>query len=188
MSILTGNDYNRGFKKGREDALQDNDKWNLKAGFEMGFSLKHAIHGKYALDTFTKGYNAGYESGLKEKHTINKTVDYTETNKFNTNNNLKHKTMARQTSFAHQLELMEALKSYLNGFQERLGAVAQNYESRVSELYDAGGMMDETYEDFYNNYLEVTKSKIQNLINQINEEDIPFVEKQIDYLESRPSS
>ena len=66
----------------------------------------------------------------------------------------------RQTSFSHQIELLESLKSYLHGFQERLAIVAEKYEKQVNDLYDAGGMMDETFNDFHDNYVEITKGKI----------------------------
>ncbi|MDR3286367.1 MAG: hypothetical protein LBT27_02870 [Prevotellaceae bacterium] len=95
--------------------------------------------------------------------------------------------MARQTSFQHQLELADNLKKYLHGFQERLGAAAQHYKNECNQIGEAG-MMDEVFEDFTQNYMEATIQKIADLIEQINECDIPFVEKYIEYLESNPSA
>jgi hypothetical protein len=94
--------------------------------------------------------------------------------------------MARQTSFSHQIELAENLKNYLHGFQERLGDVAQNYKNKCNDLFEAG-MMDETFKDFEQNYMQETIQKIANVVTQINERDIPFIEKYIDYLEQNPS-
>ena len=99
------------------------------------------------------------------------------------NNNLNFSTMARQTSFEHQIELAESLKSYLHGFQERLGEVAKNYKNKSKELYEAG-MMDEMHHDFEQNYMHETIISIAKVVERINDCDIPFVEKYIDELEN----
>ena len=91
--------------------------------------------------------------------------------------------MARQTSFEHQIELAESLKSYLHGFQERLGEVAKNYKNKSNELYEAG-MMDEMHHDFEQNYMHETIISIAKVVDRINDCDIPFVEKYIDELEN----
>ena len=117
--------------------------------------------------------------------TINKTENYNI--KINHNNiTINNTIMARQTSFSHQIELAEDLKKYLHGFQERLGSVAQNYKDKCNNLYE-GGMMEETFKDFEQNYMQETIQKIANVVVQINERDIPFIEKYIDYLEQNPS-
>ena len=116
---------------------------------------------------------------------INKTENYH--TEINHNNIIINNTiMARQTSFSHQIELAEDLKKYLHGFQERLGSVAQNYKDKCNNLYEAG-MMEETFKDFEQNYMHETIQKIANVVVQINERDIPFIEKFIDYLEQNPS-
>lgn len=99
------------------------------------------------------------------------------------NYNLNFNVMARKTSFEHQIELAESLKAYLHGFQERLGAVAKNYESKCDELYEAG-MMDETHHDFEQNYMRETIISISKVVERINDCDIPFVERYIDELEN----
>jgi deoxyadenosine/deoxycytidine kinase len=99
-------------------------------------------------------------------------------NKITVNNTI----MARNTSLEHQLQLAESLKSYLHGFQERLGEVAQNYKSKCNQLYDAG-MIDEVHKDFEQNYMQATIRKTAVVVEQINEADIPFVEKFIADLE-----
>ena len=181
--ILNSNDYKRGFEDGKTAAMAGKDKNYIRSGM----SLKFAIHGSHAIDTYNKGYNDGYETAMKVK--LASEVSQTQpirTEIINNNNNLNSTGMARQTSFSYQIELAEGLKSYLHNFQDRLGAVAQNYRDKGNQLHDAG-MMDEKFDTFTQNYLEVTISKIQELINQINECDIPFVERYIDYLEANSS-
>ena len=181
--IINSNDYRRGYKAGVQDALDGKDK-NFSG---MGWSLKFAIHGSKALDTYAQGYNTGNLDGLRKKNQIfateNSGQNSINQNNINQNNTSK---MSNQTSFNYQVEIAEGLKSYLHGFQERLAAVAGQYERKVNELHDSGGMMDESYETFVSNYLEPTKQRIQDLIDQINDSDIPFVERYIDYLESNP--
>jgi hypothetical protein len=176
--------FNEGYQAGLSDAIASKPKF-----------IKHSVYARYAftlinreefLKSFQDGYNTGYTDGLRKKNQIFAIEDHANVGSI-LNNNLKTSNMSKQTSYAYQIELMEALKSYLDKFQDRLGAVAQNYENRVNDLYESGGMMHETYEDFHTNYLEVTKSKIQDLIDQINDEDIPFVERQIDHLDNRPT-
>lgn len=90
--------------------------------------------------------------------------------------------MARQTSYSYQIELAERLKSYLHGLQERLGDVAQNYKNKCNDLSYAC-MMEETLQDFEMNYMHETISKIADIITQVNENDIPFIERYIANLE-----
>ena len=94
--------------------------------------------------------------------------------------------MARQTSYEFQIELAEELKKYLHGFQERLGNVAQNYQKKSHDLYEAG-MMDEFHQKFEQDYVQETIRKIANVVEQINERDIPFIVKYINHLEQNPS-
>jgi hypothetical protein len=112
------------------------------------------IHGSSSIDSYNKGYDAGFETALKTKLTS----EVSQTNPIKTeiiNNNLNSSNMARQTSFSYQLELAEDIKRYLHGFQERLGAIAQNNNNKCNEMHEAG-MMDETHRDFVENYMEVT--------------------------------
>jgi hypothetical protein len=59
----------------------------------------------------------------------------------------------------------------------------QKYSSTAEREKKQGkkssGMMDESHQDFVQNYMEVTVQKISELIDQINECDIPFICKPI---------
>lgn len=180
MSILEyinpGDAYDKGYKCGIEDGKKNN-KRNAPWREEIKY-LTAVINREHFWKSFHEGYNVGYLDGQRIRNNVFNEQD----NQTNNNNNSNAKNMSRQTSFSHQIELLEDLKSYLHGFQERLAIVAEKYERQVNELYE-GGMMDETFNDFHDNYVEETKAKIQALINQINDSDIPFVEKEIDFLE-----
>jgi hypothetical protein len=92
--------------------------------------------------------------------------------------------MSKQTSFEYQIELAEELKKWLHGLQERLGAVANDYMKKCNDLADAG-MMEEDWLKFTQDYAQVTYHKIEDVVKQINECDISFIEKYIAYLASR---
>lgn len=92
-------------------------------------------------------------------------------------------TMSRPTSFSHQIDLLQNLKSYLAEFQERLMGVSANYQRKVDTLHQEGGMMDETYRDFVEQQLEPTRANISRLVDHIGVNDIPAVERAIAYLE-----
>lgn len=62
MSILNSNDYDRGFTDGYQAALEGREK-NYVAS---GMSLKFALHGSSAIDTYVEGYDEGYRIGMRE--------------------------------------------------------------------------------------------------------------------------
>jgi hypothetical protein len=138
----------------------------------------------------TNNTNISHTTTNNNVNTSNTTINNTVNNHTKINHNkitINNTIMARNTSFEHQLQLAEGLKGYLHGFQERLGDVAQNYKNKCNQLYEAG-MMDEFHKDFEQNYMQATIQKIANVVEQINECDIPFIEKFIEYLESNPSA
>lgn len=92
--------------------------------------------------------------------------------------------MARITSYEAQAELAEQLRRYLHGLQSRLGAVVNQYRQFAGQLYDAG-MLDEAHNDFVTNYMSETNDKINSVIDNINERDIPFVNSYIQELEEQ---
>jgi hypothetical protein len=82
------------------------------------------------------------------------------------------------TNYAYQIDLLNQLKSFLGQFQERLKIESNNYKNKVDELHGEG-LMDETYRDFVEQQLEPTRDQLKKLIEHIENEDIPAVEKAI---------
>ena len=152
MSIFNSNDFKRGFKDGENDAIKDNDKSYAKSGF----SLKFALHGDNAINTYIKGYDTGYLEGLKEKRIIrkveiipNKTqakiIKKTE-NKQNINtffNNQNNNIMSLQ-KIELQLEALYQLKAFLVEFEAELKEKHNQYNDRVHALKE-NGLPDEVY-------------------------------------------
>ena len=174
--ILNSNDYKRGFDDGKADAMAEKDKNYNRSGM----SLKFAIHGSPAIDTYNKGYNAGYETAIKSKLTseVSQTQPIRTEIINNSNNHKINSKMADSKEF--QLELAEDLKSYLHGFQERLGIIADKYKNKYENLGNV--MITEFHEEFSENY-ENTIKIISDLVEHINDNDIPHVEKYINWLE-----
>jgi hypothetical protein len=129
MSSLTnGNDYRRGWEEGHQDALSGKDK----DFHRMGLSWKFAFHGNTALDSYTEGYNIGYEAGINEKNVVRK-VEIT-------NNN---KDMDYNSSQAQRfLKELEALKNLNDGivvcFCDRIRQVNGFFKGYMSVMIDTG--------------------------------------------------
>jgi hypothetical protein len=93
--------------------------------------------------------------------------------------------MAKQTSFAHQRSVLEQFSSFLSGFENEFKNLVQKYEDNISSLYEDQGLMEEIYEDYKSQYLQPMKTSLAELLSRIQEEDIPYIEKEIDFISSR---
>jgi len=93
--------------------------------------------------------------------------------------------MARQTSFAHQKSVLESFLSVLNGFETDFKVLFQKFEDEVTSLYEDQGLMDEIYEDYKADYLNSLNLAISDLQTRIQEEDIPFIERELDFISQR---
>jgi hypothetical protein len=77
------------------------------------------------------------------------------------------------------------LKQYLQAFQEKLNTQSFFYQKKVDELAGDGMILD------IHNKVEIemqqTRLSLTNLIGQIEQSDLPEVNKWIAFLESRPN-
>jgi hypothetical protein len=93
--------------------------------------------------------------------------------------------MARQTSFAHQKSVLEQFLSLLTGFEGDFKLLIQKFDENVTSLYEEQGLMEEIYEDYKETFLSSLNSTLFDIQTRIQEEDIPFIEKEIDFISSR---
>jgi hypothetical protein len=93
--------------------------------------------------------------------------------------------MAKQTSFSHQRQVLEQFSLLLSSFEKEFKGLVEKYEQDIVALYEEQGLMEEIYEDYKGTYLDSLKSSLDELLSRIQEEDIPFVEKEIDFISSR---
>jgi len=92
--------------------------------------------------------------------------------------------MAKQTSFAHQKNVLEQFLSLLTGFESDFKSLIQRFDENVTSLYEEEGLMEEIYEDYKATYLNSLNSTLLEMQTRIEEEDIPFIEKEIDFFSS----
>ena len=168
--IFNSNDYDRGFKDGHEDGFAGREKNYLR----MGKSLKFAIHGPQALNTYTEGYNAGYFVGISERHvkkdntTINKTISVS----------------AMQIGIDGQIELLDQMKSFLTNVNAQFEEAIKTQSNFLDGLESEG--LDLKILDRLQDFLSEKRDKLNNLISIISDEEIPYVEQIITHLEETP--
>lgn len=155
-----------------------------KAGKEKNYTgqLKHLktwLWGNPAMDSYSRSYDQGHSVGQAESRAVFSTT----TSHQSTQPSTGGRPMARQTSLAHQIELLENLKSYLMEFQERLIGVSANYERKLDNLYSEGGMIDEFHARYMENAVVPVQEKIRELVDQIEGNDLPAVRQLIEYLQ-----
>jgi hypothetical protein len=92
--------------------------------------------------------------------------------------------MAKQTSFAHQKEVLKQFTSVLSEFENEFKGLIYKYEQNIVSLYENEGLMEEIYEDYSSAYLAPLKSSLSDLLARIQEEDIPYIEKELDFISS----
>jgi hypothetical protein len=93
--------------------------------------------------------------------------------------------MSKQTSFAHQKQVLEQFSSLIYAFESELKESVRKYEDGIYSLYEEQGLMEEIYEEYTNTYLQPLKDSATELLNRFSEEDIPYIEKEIDFISSR---
>lgn len=93
--------------------------------------------------------------------------------------------MASKSSYAYQKELLAKLQETLEIFREDMSNVARNYKNSVQALHDQEGLMEETYEEYYVNYMNPTIELLNSVLERIDTEDIVFIDKELNFLSSR---
>lgn len=93
--------------------------------------------------------------------------------------------MANKTSYNYQVELLSKMKEQLEIFREDLSTVSRNYKNTIQGLHEQDGLMDETYDEYYSNYMKPTIEIINSIIERMDTEDLAFVDKELSFLISR---
>ncbi len=93
--------------------------------------------------------------------------------------------MSKQTSFSHQLKVLEAFSVTLQEFQQALYHLSDKYEKSIYSLYEEDGLMEEIYHGYDNNLLHSMKESLMQLAKRVEEQDIPYVEKEISFMAAR---
>lgn len=172
----------KGAKLGTTDGETGHNRLALRSFQRMG-KLTSWLPGAANRDQeFREGYKQAFQDRIRTIRTIQPIPVNTVSGA--TASTSQGVSMSNETSFIHQVELLSNLKQYLNDFQERLLGVSANYANKVDALHGAG-MMEETYQAFSARELSETRAMIQRLVDHIEANDIPAVEKEINYLSQK---
>ena len=187
VDIAFKDDSQRGINDGKADAEAGKNKDTRRAGGKFPIpSGKFMLQGNRAYDSYVDGYNAAYDLTMQAK--IVSDISQTKpikTKTININDNLKNSNnMPRNNYFTQerQIDLLNQLKTSLKKTEEVLYGTAGKYKKTYESLGNT--MLRDTVEDFKENY-ERTMKNIGTLVKQIEEIDIPFIENEIGWWESR---
>lgn len=175
MSSLTnGNDYKRGWEDGHLDALSDHDK-NFS---RMGLSWKFVFHGNTALDSYTDGYNKGYEAGINEKNVVRK-VEF-----INNIDNMDYNSSQAQNI----LREIEALKN-LNDFLvvqlcDRVRQVNGLFAQYITIMAQTGVVV-QACQTFQSQYYVKDEALFRSVFERIVNYDLPQIRQYIDLLQTQ---
>ena len=187
MSILNSNDYKRGFNDGYQDGFDGRDK----RFFKSGLSMKFAIHGSRAIDTYNQGYNVGYEKGSydrlsKEKpQAVKIETPKQETNKTNYstfNNNSNFTSMATIQQYELQRDKLAELTQFLNSFKQDLEQKMNEYKQRVEYMYETG-LPENVVRNFQNLHISETQQYVNTINQLIDDRSIPLAMQNIELME-----
>jgi hypothetical protein len=185
-NILNSNDYKRGYNDGYNDGFNDKDKNFIKSGM----SLKFAVWGSVAIDTYNQGYHAGYEKGCYDRLSKDKpqkvVIENQQTNTNNqsfNNNNLNFTSMSTIQQYALQREKLIELTQFLNQFKEDVNQKLSEYKQRVQYMYETG-LPEETYNRFEVEHIAETEQLVNAITQLIEDRSIPFAGQNIELMEN----
>ena len=93
--------------------------------------------------------------------------------------------MAKQTSFIYQRDVLEQFSFLLQNLAGEMKSLSEKYKVDVLSLYEELGLMEEIYMDYKSAYMSSIGENLESIVTKINEEHIPFVEREIDFISSR---
>jgi hypothetical protein len=180
-ALFNSNDFLLGKQHGFDDGINGKDKNFLR----MGLSSKGVIHGQKAYDTYIAGYNAGYELGSSlsvmglNKKSVQKGLGIQSSSLLTLN-----PTRPMTQVIIGQIEMLESLKSFLGTIRDQLEGSKSTLANYLDGL-DGEGLdapLLEKFRDYYDNQ----KMKLEGLVQEIDEEEIPYTERVIEYLSNIP--
>ena len=189
--MINTNDFDKGYKDGLKQARE-----GKKKNFS-DFSKLRAFFSSNALDTYIDGVNRGYTDGLREKHLVHQTAPLVSDEqrqqtkqqpRTTGRQNIAAKTHRGNTMnpiIANQIETLRNLKAFLKQFNDSLQTGSERYQRFLDDLADQ--QLDaQVYERYQSEFLDETKKRIHDIIENIESNDIPYIERIIGHLEDTP--
>lgn len=173
-AILNGDDYQRGFDEGKKAAIEGKDRNYVG----MGMSLKFVFHGSEALDSYTAGYNRGYDVGMIQKSVISD-ADRSPLNIDNQiNNNQIDKNMCSNSTSGQQylkeMEALVALYRFLVNCCDEIIEVKATYRQYVLNMASTG-VTRETCQMYADQYFVEDAKYLESIYKNIIDRDLPRV-------------
>jgi len=189
--MLNLNDFDEGFNDGLRQARK-----GQKKNFSNFNKLKTFLS-KTALDSYIDGVNQGYLDGLREKHLTHLPDSFFSTKQkhqvqkksndkdHKSNHLVPNKGDAMNPIIKNQIITLNNLKAFLKKFNESMQITAEQYQRFLDGLADQ--QMDaQIYQQYQTEFLDETKKRIYDIINNIEESDIKYIERLISHLEETP--
>lgn len=183
MNWLNSDKYKSGFEQGKEDAFQGKKRnlMSVKEGLKAIVSFSSKVY----MDTYIKGYKEGFRIGLTL--TTAKEEGFTSKNKasksarrktsIQTSNKINNSDMSRQVYHIQERQLTE-LAHFLNHFKMEIQERMLNYQRQVENMH-VNGLPQETYEKFQVEHIDVTNALVQQIVDLIEMQSIPFIQGNI---------
>lgn len=193
-SIWNADDSKRGYELGYTDGKSGKPRHNFKAALKAVQSLKVALHGSEALDTFYEGYDAGYKKGIEDRHTKEQpqkvqlvsptpapqTTYQLSNNQYSTQKNVN--VMPSLQDYYVQLEQLNELVQFLNQFNEDMSNKLNEYIQRVETLKE-NGLPVQTANKFNVEHIAETANFIHQIKQLIEDRSLPFTHTNIQITE-----
>ena len=157
-------------------------------------SLKFALHGPKALETFYEGYDAGYQKGIEDRQSkeqpqkvqvITSESDAHPMNPLSNEQYSNQKTvnvMPTLQDYFIQLEHLNQLVLFLNQFKEDMSDKLNEYIQRVETMKE-NGLPVQTAEKFNLEHIAETANLIRQIQALIEDKSIPFTQTNIEITE-----
>jgi len=161
--MFSTNDFDKGYQDGLSQARKG-DKKNY-----FNFDKLKTFFSSNALDTYMDGVNQGYLDGLREKHLVHKT-------------DIAERRNSMNPIIINQVETLRNLKAFLIQFNEALNTGSEHYQQFLDDLADQ--QLDaQIYNRYQAEFLDETKARIHNIVSNIEENDIPYIERLVAHVE-----
>lgn len=178
--INPGDAFDKGYDCGLKDGETPNKKRNAPWTEEIKY-LTAIWNREHFWKSFHEGYNKGFLDGRRKLNNVFN-VQKEEIKQTTISTNIKTNSMQR--GIDGQIELLEQMKTFLSNLIQQFEEITKTQESFVRDL-DSEGLDFKLLENFENS-VEDNRNKINALVADIENEQIPYTEKVIRHLEDTP--
>jgi hypothetical protein len=177
--MLNTNDYKTGYEHGIEDARKDKDKcYRFK-----GLSWKYWINSDNASRTYIQGYDNGYLDGIRERNSVYDSQKFNNNTPINRNILITNKSNSMSVQKLElQLQKLQEMENFLGQLQNQFQQNIKTYNDKMLLLRQSGMPLEicDTYDQKY----QMPKIQtMQKTMQEINQQDIPYIKKNIGAIE-----